>query len=365
LRILYTEASPGWGGQERRIIVEAVEMQRRGHTVVMALRRDGGIVEPARAAGLRVELIDFGRKPSLRALLQLLRLIRREQIDLVNTHSSADAWCGGIAARLLRRRVVRTRHLSTPIRAGLNSVWLYNRLADQVVTTCAAVVEPICRQAHLPASRCHSIPTGVDPAELQVNPSEARALRQLWGIEEGTFLIGTVCVLRLWKGVIDLLRAADLLRDQPHIRWVVVGDGINSPEFHAEHKALNLGDRVLFTGTLTPPYTAMAAFDCFALLSTGHEGVSQALLQAAYLGKPLLTTSIGGSPEVCLPGKTGILVAPNAPKEVADAALSMAQHTNEAKAMGQAAHQLVSQQFTRQQMADQMEAVYLSTLKGV
>lgn len=361
MRLLYTEASPGWGGQERRIIVEAVEMQRRGHHVVMALRRNGGIVEPARAAGLQVELVDFGRKPTLRALFQLLALCRREQIELINTHSSADAWCGGLVARLLRRLVVRTRHLSTPIRPGLNSLWLYNRLADQVVTTCAAVVEPICRQARLPAARCRSIPTGVDPSELQTNPQEVAALRAQWGMDPDTFVIGTVCVLRLWKGVIDLLRAAHALRAHQKIRWVVVGDGINSTEFHAEYRALGLQNELLFTGALNPPYTAMAAFDCFALLSTGHEGVSQALLQAAYLHKPLLTTNIGGSPEVCLPSKTGLLVAPNSPQEVAEAALWMANHRPEAHAMGQAAHHLVAQHFTRQQMADQMEALYLQT----
>src|SRR5205807_4391020 len=89
MRILYTESSPGWGGQERRIIAEAVEMQRRGHQVLMGLRRGAGIVEPARAAGLEVEEIDFGRKPSLRALIQVVRLIRHKNIELISTHSSA------------------------------------------------------------------------------------------------------------------------------------------------------------------------------------------------------------------------------------------------------------------------------------
>jgi glycosyltransferase involved in cell wall biosynthesis len=360
VNILYTEASPGWGGQERRIIVEALAMQQRGHRVVMALRQGGGIVKPARTAGLQVEEVAFTRKPTVPALLRLIRLVRQNRIDLINTHSSADAWCGGLAARLLGKRVVRTRHLSTPIRPGLNSRLLYNWLADRVVTTCEAVVEPIRRQAHLIDSRCCSIPTGVDPAEMQVRGG----WRTLQGIGPDAFLIGTVCVLRTWKGVLDLLEAAHLLRDHPNIRWVVVGDGINGSEFLERRRSLQLEQQVLFTGALYPPHEAMAAFDCFTLLSTGHEGVSQALLQAAYLSKPLITTHIGGSPEVCVPGKTGLLVDPQAPEQIAEAALWMANNRQAAAAMGEAAHQLVLSRFTRQQMADQMEQLYLSVLNG-
>lgn len=362
MRILYTESSPGWGGQERRIIVEAVEMQRRGHQVLMGLRRGAGIVEPARAAGLEVIEIDFGRKPSLKALMQLLALIRHKNIELISTHSSADSWCSGLAARLLGRRVVRTRHLSTPIRGGINSRVLYNALADQVVTTCQSVVEPIRRQARLSAQRCRSVPTGVDPEQLRVTSEQAARWRTQHGISPDTWLIGTVCVLRDWKGISDLLRAANLLRDEPHIRWVVVGEGVNGHEFLKEHRTLGLEKQVLFTGAIDPPFEAMAAMDTFCLLSTGHEGVSQALLQAAYLGRPLIATRVGGSPEVCLEGETGLLVDANAATQVAEAAMWLAAHRDEARAMGRIGHELVANRFTRQIMADQMEQVFTASL---
>jgi glycosyltransferase involved in cell wall biosynthesis len=285
--------------------------------------------------------------------------MRSAQIDVVNTHSSADSWCSGIAARLLGKKVVRTRHLSTPIRKGLNSRILYNRLADRVVTTCEAAVAPIREQARLSQERCCSIPTGVDPSELQVSKVQAQRWREARGISPDTWLIGTVCVLRTWKGIFDLLRAAHMLRHESKIRWVVVGSGINEPEFLAEHQALGLEQQVLFTGTIEPPFEAMAAMDTFCLLSTGHEGVSQALLQAAYLGKPLLATDVGGSPEVCLHHQTGLLVPPVSPADVAQAASWMAHHPHEARAMGEAAHELVAKRFTRQIMADQMEQIFL------
>ena len=63
----------------------------------------------------------------------------------------------------------------------------------------------------------------------------------------------------------------------------------------------------------------MASMDLFLLLSTAHEGVSQATLQAAYLGKPLITTPTGGLPEVALHEQTGMVIPCLAPEEVAKA----------------------------------------------
>lgn len=126
MKILHTEASPGWGGQEMRILREAEGMRSRGHEVIFAIREAGGLVKPARDAGFLVYEIPFTKKTLFSTFFQLLKIIRKQAIDLVNTHSSFDAWIGGLAAKLSGSRVIRTRHLSTPIRTGWNSRILYN-----------------------------------------------------------------------------------------------------------------------------------------------------------------------------------------------------------------------------------------------
>lgn len=357
MRILHTEASPGWGGQELRILREAEGMRARGHTVVMAVQTGGGLVEPARAAGFEVLELSFRKKQALSCLFSLLRFMRKHNIDVIVTHSSLDAWMGGIAGRLTRRRVVRTRHLSTPIRSGLNSRLLYNTLADFVVTTCAAAVEPIQTQARLPQGRCTSIPTGVDASALTIDPEEVAQFKQQYGIEKEDVVAGTLCVMRGWKGVADLLHAAKALQDQPHLKWLVVGGGVSETYFHEVARKLGVEKQVIFTGHLTPPYVALAAMDIFCLLSWANEGVSQASLQAAWLRKPLVTTTAGGLPEVCVDRKTGLLVPIKAPEAVAKAVAELAADPHQRETMGTAAHALVAKKFTYEQMLDQMERV--------
>lgn len=356
MNILHLEASSGWGGQEMRILKEAEGMRERGHTVILAVMKGGALIERARSAGFLVYPLNFKKTSWVFCLFSLMRIVFRHKIEMINTHSSLDGWIGGIAARLTNRKIVRTRHLSTPIKPGLNSKLLYGKLADFVVTTCQAVVPLISKQSGKPLSLLRSIPTGVDPKKIVVDVTDS--LRKRLGIQESDFLVGTACVMRSWKGINVLLEAANLLRDVPNLRWVIIGGG-HAEIHHKKAKDLKLDGIVFFTGHLDQPYSAIAALDCFTLLSTANEGVSQAILQAAYLKKPLIATATGGLCEVCIPEKTGILVPIFDPKAVAEAVLRLKEDQSLQQVFGTQAHQLVLDHFTLKNTLDQMESVYV------
>ncbi len=357
MNILHLEASSGWGGQEMRILREAEGMRRRGHQVVFAVMKKGHLIEKARTAGFSVYELDFYKSRWPITLLRLLKIMKAHRIDVVNTHSSLDSWIGGIAARMAKRKIVRTRHLSGEIRSGWNSRLLYGSLADFVVTTCEAVVPQICRQAKRPKETCLSIPTGVEPERIDYDPLECAEFREKLKLKPGQILIGTACFMRSWKGIDDFLLAAHKLRNDSTIRWVIIGGG-HFDTYKKKADDLRLDGLVHFTGHLENPYPALAALDVFALLSTANEGVSQAILQAAYLEKPLIATSTGGLREVCLPGRTGIRVEPFSPDQVASAALSLQRDPALRARMGQRAKQLVEEQFVFEKTLDQMEKVY-------
>lgn len=324
MKILHTEASPNWGGQEIRVLREAEGMRARGHEVIFALEEGGMLVKAARESGFLVFEMTFRKRKALSVFFQLLKLIRKYGIEIVNTHSSVDAWIGGFAGKVGGALVIRTRHLSTPVRKGINSKFLYNWLADYVVTTCEEAKVAISRQAALPSHRCISIPTGVDPSGISYDATSAARFRQEWGIQPDECLVGMLCYLRTWKGVGTVLHAAKLLEKTPKLKWMIVGSGISEQHFLQEWKRLGLEGKVIFTGHLSPPFTALGAMDIFVLPSWANEGVSQASLQAAWLEKPLITTTVGGLPEVCIDNVTGLQVSPRNPKAVADAVLTLA-----------------------------------------
>lgn len=357
MNILHLEASSGWGGQEMRILREAEGMRLRGHFVILAVMRKGALVAKAREAGFLVYELNFKKPFWIFCLIQLLCLILWKRIDLINTHSSLDGWIGGIAARLSGRFVVRTRHLSTPIKSGWNSRFLYGFLADFVVTTCASIIPMISQQSGKPLVKLRSIATGVDPEKFQIKAEDPLQFRESIGVKQGVFLVGTVCVMRSWKGIDVLLEAASLLRDIPDLRWVIIGGG-HAEIHHKKARELQLEGIVHFTGHLETPFAAIQALDCFTLLSTAHEGISQAILQAAFLGKPLIATTVGGLGEVCIDRETGISVPVFDPQAVASAALVLKNDPLLRKRLGKRAHQLVADRFTLKKTIDQMEEVY-------
>lgn len=206
MKILHLEASPGWGGQEIRVLREAEGMRTRGNDVILGVMQGGGLIQEGCKAGFTVYPLNFNKAHWPSCLFQVLSLIRRHRIDLVNTHSSLDAWIGGIAARIAGVPIVRTRHLSTLIKPGWNSRLLYGNLADFVVTTCASIIPMICDQSGKTKDRCQSIPTGVDPSRVRFEEGASRKARANLGISQEDFLIGTACFIRSWKGIADFSR---------------------------------------------------------------------------------------------------------------------------------------------------------------
>ncbi len=111
LSIVHTENSCGWGGQEIRILTEARGFQDRGHRVTLVAPDEAPIAAAAERLGLPVVRLDIRRK-RLAPLLALRGWIarHREQIDVLNTHSSTDSWLTALACATPAQRSADRAH---------------------------------------------------------------------------------------------------------------------------------------------------------------------------------------------------------------------------------------------------------------
>jgi glycosyltransferase involved in cell wall biosynthesis len=359
VNILHLEASTGWGGQEIRILREAEGMRERGHSVVFAVMPGAILGRNAEKKGFIVHEVNFKRIAWPVSLVRLLWILAKHNIELLNTHSSLDSWIGGIAGRIAGKKIVRTRHLSAAVKKGWNSRIVYGYLADFVVTTCQSIIDPIAKQSGKKKQYFRSIATGVEGEKIRVVDGAAAQFRRDIGADG--FLAGTACFMRSWKGIEVFLKTADLLRDRKDLKWVIIGGG-HEEKYRRLASEMRLEEKVHFTGHLENPFPALAALDAFLLLSTANEGVSQAILQAAYLKKPLIATPTGGLREVCLDGISGIEVPIFQPGAVANAILTLKTDPSLAMRLGQKAQELVLERFTFQQTLDGMEEIYRAVL---
>lgn len=351
--VLHTEASPGLGGQEVRTLNEARWTAERGWRVLLACQPDGRLAGRAREAGVETRPVRMRGPLDPRGLAALVRLVRREHVSLVHTHSSIDAWLGGMAARLCRVPVVRTRHVSIAIRRGPNPV--YRWLADRVITSGEAI-RRVVLAAGVPPARVVAIPAGVNLESFPFGLKAPEIEREL-GL--GSPVVGSVAMFRGSKGHPQLLQAFARVRERhPRASLLLVGDGIRRPWVEQLAREAGLADAVVFTGFRPDVPALLAAMDCFALASTRTEGVPQALLQAFAVGVPVVASRIGGIPEVVTDGETGLLVESEAVPPLAAAIERVLVDPAGAARRARAARALVEARFSHGRSVDRLLALY-------
>jgi glycosyltransferase involved in cell wall biosynthesis len=415
--VLHTESSPGLGGQEIRTLDEARWISESGWRVVLACQAGGRLQARAAEAGLEAVAVRMRGAWDVGALRRLVRLIGRQSISIVHTHSSVDGWLGGMAARLAGVPVVRTRHVSIPIRRGWNPV--YAQLADRVVTSGEAI-RALVIGAGVPADRVVAIPAGVRledftiPAGVRLEdftnsaagaaddftnsaavaaddfansaagaaddftnsaagaaddfnangrPAGAEAVAKELRLRRP--VIGSVAMFRGSKGHAHLLDAFAVVRRAfPDARLLLVGDGIRRQWVEELARDKGLGEAVVFTGFRADVPALLATMDCFALASTRTEGVPQSLLQAFAAGVPVVASSIGGIPEIVEDGVTGLLVPPEDPAALATAIQAVLGQPAAAAERAAAARRLVEARFSHRAAVGRLLALYEELLSG-
>ena len=356
LRILHTEASMGWGGQEIRILTEAQTFRAHGHEVMVAANAGSEIAANAPRYGIPVTLLPLARR-NVKSVVAVRRFLREWEPDVVNTHSSLDAWLVALARLRLVPcpRIVRTRHLSAAVPRNLASRWVYNRGADFVMTTGEAIVEDLARDGFVPRQRLAAVPTGIDSDVFK--PGDKTAARAALGLPQDKFLFGIVATLRSWKGHLILLDALKQLGDAA-AHLVIVGDGPMQSNIDAQIAGLGVGGHVTLAGRQSDVAQYLRALDVFVLPSYANEGVPQALLQAIASGLPVITCPVGGIPEVARGLETVTLVPPKDAAALA-AAMRAAMTNRPSQDRLDAARQRIAAEHSREVMYQRALRHYL------
>jgi glycosyltransferase involved in cell wall biosynthesis len=355
LTIVHTEWSKGWGGQEIRIVSEASGVGARGHRVVIAARPECQILARASAAGLATYPLPMRNGFDLRAIAALGRIIRREQADIVNTHSSVDSWVGAFAAKLTRTKLIRTRHLSAPWRRHpLNFVY---HMPDAIITTGEALRQQLIDHNRLDPGRILSIPTGIDVTQFSPRPCSSETKTAL-GIPASARVVTKVAVLRSFKRHDLLLDAIALLRERTPLYVVLVGGGSRREGIAAHAAARGIAERLRLVGHVEDVRPMLACSDVVVSASGSHEGVPQALAQALAMERPVVATNVGSVAELIEDQRTGLLVPPNDPSALAAAIERLLKDPTFAQECAVRGRTLVVQQYSHAVMIERLLALY-------
>ncbi|MDM8539104.1 glycosyltransferase family 4 protein, partial [Desulfobacterales bacterium HSG17] len=246
--------------------------------------------------------------------------------DIVNTHGNMDSKIALTAAYYMDVPcVIRFRHHSHPIRKTWHNRLLYQKFNHFVFTTAASISTQIIKDIGVPQQRVFTLGTGIKPPEKLLSKQDARKnLVSELGLDFNSRFIGSVAMLRDWKGHLTLIGAFDKIKNIiPDCHLVIVGEGDFLEELKHDVLKRNICGRVHFTGYKDNPWPYFQAFDCNVLASTINEGIPQVLLQAMAVRCPVIGTNIGGIPDIICHDETGQLVDANNSEQMAEKILKV------------------------------------------
>jgi glycosyltransferase involved in cell wall biosynthesis len=209
-----------------------------------------------------------------------------------------------------------------------------------------------------------TIYSGMD-VDAFLNPRRTREdVRRELGLAESDVAFGTVARLFERKGHDDILAAAPaVLRADPRVRFVFIGDGILRDRLIAETERLGLRHAFRFVGLVAPDRIPelLAAVDAVVHPSL-REGLARVLPQALLVGRPVISYDVDGAREVVLP-ETGILLPPRDVPGLTAAVLRLATDPTLRAAMGAEGRRRFAEQFRHETMTRQIRSLYEDVLR--
>lgn len=292
IKVLHTEWSDGWGGQEIRIINEMLSVREKGVEVFLACREHAKIKEKALENNIKVFTLPFNGSFDIKTILSLKKIIKDNHIDIINTHSGKDSWTGGFAAKLSGIKFIRTRHLSNPINPSrLNFV---NEMADFVITTGESVKEDMIENNRINPERIMSVPTGIDEDLFNPDKYDSNECKREFSIDKDKIAIGIIAVIRRFKRHdIFIQTAKKLLQKHNDLKFYIAGDGPKKRQMEELARSLGLEQSIIFLGHVNNPEKLLCALDIVVSTSDSNEGVSQTIMQALMMNKKVVATNAG------------------------------------------------------------------------
>ncbi|GLI54204.1 glycosyltransferase family 4 protein [Thermodesulfovibrio yellowstonii] len=353
LTILHTESSKGWGGQEIRILQEALGMRDRGYRVLIATEKDSTLFNKAMQKGIEVFDIHFS-KYNPYSFLKIKDLLEKEKVDILNTHSSKDSWVASIAAKMSKNKpkIIRTRHLSTPISKSYISKIIYDLIPDAIVTTSEEIKDTMIKFNRFNEKKIFSIPTGID-LKLFKNENIESAIK-----EQG-FKIGTIGILRDWKGHSYFIESIPLIKKAiPKAIFFIIGDGPQRDNLKKLIDELDLNQSVKMLGFRDDIPKVIYSLDVIVHPSYANEGVPQVILQALAMKKPVVASNITGIREVIIDNQTGLLVEPKNKWDIAEKVIELYNNKDLRIRLGEEGEKFVKINFSIESMLDKLESIY-------
>jgi glycosyltransferase involved in cell wall biosynthesis len=235
-----------------------------------------------------------------------------------------------------------------------------NRLVDANIAVSESLRRYLREDKRFPAEKVVVIRNGRELSRVVSDSGrDLNDLRSEFRVQPDELIVTLPGRLEVQKGHAYLLEALpEVLAHFHSLRVLLVGDGSLRDELAGEINRCGLGDHVALTGYRRDVYDILRISDLVVLPSL-WEGLPLTAIEAGALGKPILATSVDGTPEVVLHGETGWLVPAANSAELAKAMCHLLGDPDLRRRLGERAREYVVQHYSFSRVVAETEQLYL------
>lgn len=371
LKVLHVITHLPMGGAQDNTLYTVELLDRRRYDVTLACSFEGELVARARQI-TDLHLVDIPNlcrplKPirDLKALADLVRLLRSGRFDIVHTHSSKPGVLARLAAKYCGVPVIfHTLHGFSfhdfmpywkrkflMILEKLLSHW-----TDLIITVSALNRQKVIQFGIAPAERVATVYSGIDLSVF--NGSRDKSFRKEMGIADDVPLVGAVGRLSYQKDPLTLISAFDhVVKRIPDAQLVFIGEGELKDQMTKVIKSRKLDRQIHFAGSRKNVSGVYKSLDLF-VMSSLYEGLGRSITEALGCGVPVVCTAVEGVPELVVNGQTGITVPPRDPEALAEGIIQSLLNLKSAQKTAARGQDVVKNNFGVEMMVEKIDRLY-------
>lgn len=350
------------GGAERQLLSLAPFFDtERFRTIVCTMEPDGPLTDTLRESGVDVRALNFRMRHFASGVRRLVKLLKQEKVDVLHMHMYHAAWYGRIAGLCAHVPVmITTDHGQELWKKPWDVAFerYMNKHTAMRIAVSRDVADILRTRERVPEEKLLVLLNGVDVERFRPNKAERDAVRSELGFVDDIVVVGTVARLVDPKALHILIKAVALARKAvPQMKLVLIGDGPLRGDLERCASEQGVSDIVTFAGMRSDIPAVLAAMDIFCL-SSKSEGLPVSLLEAMAAERTIVSTRVGGIPEVLTDHREGLLVEPNDPDALADALQEVACNSELAAGLARKASEKVAAEYSNRAVVRKLEEIY-------
>lgn len=382
-KILFLITKSVWGGAQRYVF-DLASAFRHEYEVSIATGETGTLTEKVSELEIPVRFIksfqrDISIKKELYSLWEIFLLLKDERPDVIHVNSSKAGGLGALAARIAN--IISRNHTITIIFtahgwAFKESRSRFENLAIRFFSLITVLLSDftitVSEDDHFRArwmpfaqKKMVAIHNGIGTLGLKKRKDARHCISQALGatLPQSNHWIGTIAELHKNKGLEYVLEAIRILaREAKDFLFVIIGEGEDRKRLEDCIERYELKEVVHLTGRLPDASKLLSAFDVFTLSSI-KEGLPYTILEAGRAGLPVVATSVGGIPEIIEDMRSGILVRPKNPTELAGALKLFIDDKKRREEFGAALKETITTRFSKEKMLEETRHIYAEALQ--